>query len=84
MQWEGSRWMRREGRPPEKAILQARVTDRSIRPLFPKGFRNDVQIVIMPMSIDHDNSPEIAGIIGASAALSASDIPLTGLLQLLI
>ncbi len=71
-------WGRREGRPPEKAILQARVTDRPIRPLFPKGFRNEVQIVILPVSIDHNNSPEIAGMIGASAALSVSDIPFNG------
>jgi polyribonucleotide nucleotidyltransferase len=71
-------WGRREGRPPEKAILQARVTDRPIRPLFPKGLRNEVQIVVMPLSIDHDNSPEIAGMIGASAALTVSDIPWEG------
>jgi len=71
-------WQRREGRPPEKAILQARVTDRPIRPLFPKGFRNEVQVVVMPLSIDHDNSPEIAGMIGASAALTVSDIPWNG------
>ncbi len=71
-------WGRREGRPPEKAILQARVTDRPIRPLFPKGLRNDVQVVIMPLSIEHDCSPEIAGMIGASAALTTSDIPFNG------
>jgi polyribonucleotide nucleotidyltransferase len=71
-------WGRREGRPPEKSILQARVTDRPLRPLFPKGFRNDVQVVVMPLSIDHDNSPEIAGMIGASAALTVSDIPFNG------
>ena len=63
---------------PEKAILQARVTDRPIRPLFPKGLRNDVQVVVMPLSIDHDHSPEIAGMIGASAALTMSDIPWNG------
>ncbi|MGE5579180.1 MAG: polyribonucleotide nucleotidyltransferase [Bacillota bacterium] len=71
-------WQRREGRPPEKAILQARVTDRPIRPLFPKGMRNDVQVVVMPLSIDHECSPEIAGMIGASAALTVSDIPWNG------
>ena len=71
-------WQRREGRPPEKAILQARVTDRPLRPLFPKGMRNDVQVVIMPLSIDHECSPEIAGMIGASAALMVSDIPWNG------
>lgn len=71
-------WGRREGKPPERAILQARVTDRPIRPLFPKGFRNEVQVVVMPLSIDHDCSPEIAGMIGASCALSVSDIPFGG------
>ncbi|HHW18435.1 MAG TPA: polyribonucleotide nucleotidyltransferase [Firmicutes bacterium] len=71
-------WGRREGRPPEKSILQARVTDRPIRPLFPKGFRNEVQVIVIPLSIDHDCSPEIAGMIGASAALSVSDIPFGG------
>jgi len=71
-------WGRREGRPPERAILQARVTDRPIRPLFPKGLRNEVQIVVMPLSIDHDYSPEIVGIVGASAALTVSDIPFNG------
>ena len=71
-------WGRREGRPPDKSILQARVTDRPLRPLFPKGFRNEVQIVIIPLSIDHAYSPEVAGMIGASAALSVSDIPFNG------
>ncbi len=71
-------WGRREGRPPEKAVLQARLTDRPIRPLFPKGFRNEVQIVVMPLAIDHDYSVEIAGMIGASAALCVSDIPFGG------
>ncbi len=71
-------WGRREGRPPEKAILQARVTDRPIRPLFPKGLRNEVQIVIIPLAIEHNYSPEIAGMIGASAALSVSNIPFNG------
>ncbi|MGI6628175.1 MAG: polyribonucleotide nucleotidyltransferase [Bacillota bacterium] len=71
-------WGRREGRPPEKSILQARVTDRPIRPLFPKGFRNEVQVVVIPLAIEHDYSPEIAGMIGTSAALSVSDIPFGG------
>lgn len=71
-------WGRREGRPPEKAILQARVTDRPIRPLFPKGLRNEVQIVIMPLAIEHDYSPEVVGVVGASAALTVSDIPWNG------
>ncbi|MGE5541573.1 MAG: polyribonucleotide nucleotidyltransferase [Bacillota bacterium] len=71
-------WGRREGRPPEKAILMARLTDRPIRPLFPDGFRNDVQVVVTILSVDHDNSPEVAGMIGASVALTVSDIPFGG------
>ncbi|MGB9866905.1 MAG: polyribonucleotide nucleotidyltransferase [Bacillota bacterium] len=71
-------WTRREGRPPEKAILMARLTDRPLRPLFPEGFRNDVQIIITILSVDHDNPPEIAGILGASTALAISEIPFGG------
>ncbi|MEW6723687.1 MAG: polyribonucleotide nucleotidyltransferase [Bacillota bacterium] len=69
---------RREGRPTEKAILSARLIDRPIRPLFPKGFRNDVQVILTVMSVDHDHAPEVAGMIGASIALSISDIPFNG------
>lgn len=71
-------FIKREGRPSEKAILAARLTDRPIRPLFPEGFRNDVQIVATVLSVDHDNAPEIAAMVGASAALSISDIPFNG------
>jgi polyribonucleotide nucleotidyltransferase len=71
-------WFRREGKPTTKAILSARLTDRPIRPLFPDGYRNDVQIVVTVLSIDGDNAPEIMGIIGASAALTSSDIPFEG------
>ncbi|MCL5040146.1 MAG: polyribonucleotide nucleotidyltransferase [Firmicutes bacterium] len=71
-------WHRREGRPPTKAILAARLTDRPIRPLFPKGFRNDVQIISTILSVDHDHAPEVCSLIGASAALSLSDIPFEG------
>ncbi|HYF95503.1 MAG TPA: polyribonucleotide nucleotidyltransferase [Symbiobacteriaceae bacterium] len=71
-------WFRREGKPTTKAILSARLTDRPIRPLFPDGYRNDVQIVVTVMSIDGDNVPEIMGIVGASAALTISDIPFEG------
>jgi polyribonucleotide nucleotidyltransferase len=71
-------WFRREGRPTTKAILSARLTDRPIRPLFPDGYRNDVQIVVTVMSIDGDNVPEIMGIVGASAALTISDVPFEG------
>lgn len=71
-------FFRREGRPTEKAILAARLIDRSLRPLFPKSYRNDVQIIVTVLSVDHDNAPEICGIIGASVALSVSDIPFDG------
>lgn len=71
-------FIKREGRPSEKAILASRLTDRPIRPLFPDGFRNDVQIVALVMSVDQDCSPEIAAMIGTSAALSISDVPFNG------
>ncbi|MBO7254355.1 MAG: polyribonucleotide nucleotidyltransferase [Clostridia bacterium] len=71
-------WNRREGRPPESAILTSRVIDRPIRPLFPKDLRNDVVISLTVMSVDPDCSPEITGMIGASIALSISDIPWNG------
>jgi polyribonucleotide nucleotidyltransferase len=71
-------FIKREGRPTEKAILSSRLIDRPIRPLFPKGYRNDVQIVATVMSVDKDNSPEIVAMIGSSAALSISSIPFTG------
>lgn len=71
-------WIKREGRPSEKAILASRLIDRPIRPLFPEGFRNEVQIVTMVMSVDQDCPSEIAAMIGASAALTISDIPFAG------
>ncbi len=71
-------YLKREGRPSEKAILTSRVIDRPIRPLFPKDLRNDVNISLLVLSVDHDASPEIAGMIGASVALSISDIPWNG------
>ena len=71
-------FIKREGRPSEKAILASRAIDRPIRPLFPKDLRNDVSVVITVLSVDQDNSPEIAGMIGASIALSISDIPFNG------
>ncbi|HKM43793.1 MAG TPA: polyribonucleotide nucleotidyltransferase [Limnochordia bacterium] len=71
-------WGRREGRPSEEAILSARMIDRPLRPLFPDGFRNDVQIVLSILSVDKSNSPTIAAMIGASAALHISDIPFAG------
>ncbi|MFN4252144.1 polyribonucleotide nucleotidyltransferase [Deinococcus sp.] len=69
---------RREGRPGEKAILSARITDRQIRPLFPKGYRHETQVIITVISADQQNLPDVLGPIGASAALSISDIPWNG------
>ena len=71
-------FIKREGRASEKAILTARLIDRPIRPLFPNGFRNDVQVIATVLSVDQDNSPEIASMIGSSIALSISDIPFSG------
>ena len=71
-------FLKREGRPSEKATLTCRMIDRPIRPLFPKDMRNDVSIVCTVMSVDQDNSPEIAALIGTSIALSISDIPWKG------
>jgi len=69
---------KREGKPGDKAILTSRAIDRPLRPLFPKDFRNDVCVVATVMSVEQDNSPEVAAMIGASAALSISDIPFGG------
>lgn len=71
-------FIKREGRPGESAILCSRLIDRPIRPLFPEGYRNDVQIVATVLSVEHDNAPEIAAMIGASCALTVSDIPFLG------
>ncbi|MBC7223284.1 MAG: polyribonucleotide nucleotidyltransferase [Anaerolineae bacterium] len=71
-------FFRREGRPTQEAILTARLIDRPIRPLFPKGFRNDVQVVVTALSTDAENLLDILGIIGASAALTISDVPFLG------
>ncbi len=71
-------FFRREGRPSTEAILADRLTDRPLRPLFPKGFRNDVQIVVTVLSADQENDPDVLATIGASAALSISDIPFAG------
>ena len=71
-------FFKREGRLSEKAILNCRKVDRPIRPMFPEGFRNDVQVVITPLSVDQENPHDVLGIIGASAALSISDIPFDG------
>ena len=71
-------FFRREGRPGQEATLFGRLTDRPLRPLFPKGFYNDVQIIITVLSVDKENPPEVLGTIGASAALSISEIPFQG------
>ena len=71
-------FIKREGRPANEAILCARLIDRPIRPLFPKGFRNDVEVMATVLSVEQDNPPEIAAMIGASCALSVSDIPWAG------
>ena len=71
-------FLRREGRPPETAILTSRLIDRPIRPMFPDGYHNDVQIVATDVSVDPDNAPDIPAMIGASCALSISDIPFEG------
>ncbi|OGK17316.1 polyribonucleotide nucleotidyltransferase [Candidatus Roizmanbacteria bacterium RIFCSPHIGHO2_01_FULL_39_12c] len=75
---KGSRWVKREGRPSDDAILKARVIDRSIRPLFPPNYRKEIQIIITLLSVDGVNSPEILSAIATSAALSLSPIPWQG------
>ena len=71
-------FIKREGRPSEKAILNSRLMDRPLRPLFPKGFFNDVQVVATVMCVDNDAPSEIAAMIGSSVALAISDIPWDG------
>ncbi|MDR1774219.1 MAG: polyribonucleotide nucleotidyltransferase [Clostridioides sp.] len=71
-------FLKREGKPSEKAILTSRLIDRPIRPLFPKGFRNDVQVVATVLSVDQDCTPDIIAMLGSSVALSISDIPFNG------
>jgi polyribonucleotide nucleotidyltransferase len=71
-------YIKREGRASTDAILVSRLTDRPIRPLFPKGFRNDVQIIITPLAVDGENEPDILAVNGASTALTISDIPFQG------
>lgn len=74
----GSRFIKREGRPSETAVLNARLIDRSLRPLFPKGYYNDVQVIITVLSVDGENDPDILAIIGASAALMLTPAPFEG------
>ncbi len=75
---KGSRWVKREGRPSEEAILTARLVDRSIRPLFFKDYKNETQVIITVLSVDGENSPDIPAIWATSAALAISDIPWQG------
>ena len=71
-------FLKREGKPSDKAILTARAIDRPLRPLFPKDFRNDVVVVATVLCVEQDNSPEVAAMIGAATALAISDIPFNG------
>lgn len=75
---KGSRWVKREGRPSDDAILKARLIDRSIRPLFDKNYHHDVQVIITVLSVDGENDPDVLGIIATSAALSISPLPWKG------
>ena len=75
---KGSRWVKREGRASDEAILKARLIDRSIRPLFPKGYKKEVQVIVTVLSVDLENDPDILSIIATSAALHLSDIPWDG------
>ncbi len=75
---KGSRWVKREGRPTDEAILSARLIDRSIRPLFPKDYQHDIQIIVTLLSVDGENDPDVLSINAVSAALSVSDIPWKG------
>src|SRR3990167_1541792 len=75
---KGSRWVKREGKPSDEAVLTGRLIDRSVRPLFPKNYKRQVQIIITLLSVDGSNSPEIVSAITTSAALHASSIPWNG------
>lgn len=75
---KGSRWVKREGRPTDEAILIARLIDRSIRPLFPKEFRREVQVIVTVLSVDGENEPDILSVIAVSTAISLSRIPWKG------
>src|SRR5882724_1027914 len=75
---KGSRWVKREGRPSDEAILAGRLIDRSIRPLFPKSFKHEVQVIVTVLSVDAENNPDIIALNGVSAALALSRIPWKG------
>lgn len=75
---KGSRWVKREGRPTDDAVLAGRVIDRSIRPLFPKAYNHDVQVIITVLSVDGENDPDVLGLVATSAAIAISPIPWNG------
>ena len=75
---KGSRWVKREGRPSDDAILKGRLIDRSIRPLFDKNYHHDVQVIVTVLSVDGENEPDVLGIIATSAALAISPLPWKG------
>src|SRR3990167_7299562 len=75
---KGSRWVKREGRPSDDAILTARLIDRSVRTLFPKEFKKEVQIIVTVLSVDGENSPDVLSVVATSAALALSPIPWKG------
>jgi polyribonucleotide nucleotidyltransferase len=75
---KGSRWVKREGRPSDDAVLAGRVIDRSIRPLFPKTYKHDVQVIVTVLSVDGENDPDVLGLVATSAAIAISSIPWNG------
>ncbi|MCL4200072.1 polyribonucleotide nucleotidyltransferase [Patescibacteria group bacterium] len=75
---KGSRWVKREGRPTDDAVLAGRVIDRSIRPLFPKSYKHDVQVIITVLSVDGQNDPDVLGLVATSAAIAISPVPWNG------
>jgi len=75
---KGSRWVKREGRPTDEATVTARLIDHTVRPLFPKDYMEDIQVIVTVLSIDEENDPQILALVAASAALHASDIPWEG------
>ena len=75
---KGSRWVKREGRPSDDAVLAGRIIDRSIRPLFPKTYKHDVQVIITVLSVDGENDPDVLGLVATSAAIAISPIPWNG------
>ena len=75
---KGSRWVKRDGRPNDEAILKGRIIDRSVRPMFPTGFMNEVQLVTTVLSVDMENDPDMIALVAGSAAISISSIPFDG------